>query len=122
MAEGNVNAMLSSVLGNEELMKKISGIISSSKSENKEDVLPDVISAMANEINIKEAKDSSEKTEEVSKKEEKPVDVSVFSSHSSKDSAALLKAIKPFLSKERCDMVDNLLKFEQLSELIKFTR
>ena len=122
MAEGNVNAMLSSVLGNEELMKKISGIISSSKSENKEDVLPDVISAMASEINIKEAKDSSEKTEEVSKKEEKPVDVSVFSSHSSKDSAALLKAIKPFLSKERCDMVDNLLKFEQLSELIKFTR
>ena len=122
MAEGNVNAMLSSVLGNEELMKKISGIISSSNSENKEDVLPDVISAMASEINIKEAKDSSEKTEEVSKKEEKPVDVSVFSSHSSKDSAALLKAIKPFLSKERCDMVDNLLKFEQLSELIKFTR
>ena len=122
MAEGNVNEVLSSVLGNEELMKKISGIISSSKSENKEDVLPDVISAMASEINIKEAKNSSEKTDEVSKKEEKPVDVSVFPSHSSRDSAALLKAMKPFLSKERCDMVDNLLKFEQLSELIKFTR
>ncbi len=84
--------------------------------------MPDVISAMASEINIKEAKDSSEKTEEVSKKEENPVDVSVFPSHSSRDSAALLKAMKPFLSKERCDMVDNLLKFEQLSELIKFTR
>jgi len=47
MAEGNVNEVLSSVLGNKELMDKISGIISSSKSENKEDVLPDVISAMA---------------------------------------------------------------------------
>ena len=122
MGEGNVNEVLSSVLSNEELMNKISGIISSSKSENKEDVLPEIISAMASEIKPRGEDSNSKKGEEVSEKEEKPVDVSVFPSHSSKDSAALLKAMKPFLSKERCEMVDNLLKFEQLSELIKLTR
>ena len=122
MAEGHVNEVLSSVLSNEELMNKISGIISSSKSENKEDVLPEVISAMASEIKPKEEGKNAKKGEDVSEKEEKSADVSVFPSHSSKDSAALLKAMKPFLSKERCEMVDNLLKFEQLSELIKLTR
>lgn len=122
MAEGNVNEILSSVLGNEELMNKISGIVSSSRSESKEDVLPEVISAMASEINGKMAEDNRKVAEEMSKSEEKSADVSVFPSHSSKDSAALLKAIKPFLSKERCDLVDQLLKFEQLSELIKLTR
>lgn len=122
MAEGNVNEVLSSVLGNKELMDKISGIISSSRSENKEDVLPDVISAMAKEINVKGADDSKKKPEDVSEIKENAVDVSVFPSHSSKDSATLLRAMKPFLSKERCDMVDNILKFEQLAEIVKLTR
>ncbi len=122
MAEGNVNEVLSSVLGNKELMNKISGIISSSKAENKEDALPDVIDAISKEINVSNSSDTADSQDMPSKKEEKSVDVSVFSSHSSKDSAALLRAMKPFLSKERCDMVDNILKFEQLAELVKLTR
>jgi len=58
----------------------------------------------------------------VSEIKENAVDVSAFPSHSSRDSATLLRAMKPFLSKERCDMVDNILKFEQLAEIVKLTR
>ena len=122
MAEGNVNEVLSSVLGNAELMNKISGIISSSKSENKEDALPEVIEAISKEVNVNGSKKDTEKAENASTNEEKSRDVSVLTSHSGRDSAALLKAMKPFLSKERCDMVDNILKFEQLAEIVKLTR
>ena len=35
---------------------------------------------------------------------------------------ALLRSLKPFMSKSRCDMIDNILKLEQLAEVVKLTR
>ncbi len=117
MAEGNVNEVLSSVFSNPELMEKISGIVKGSDKEKKEDALPDIISAISE--NVKFPTQSEEKSES---KEEKAAEASASMSRSSKDSAALLRAMKPFLSKERCEMVDNILKFEQLAALVKLTR
>ena len=123
----NVNDILSSVLENKELMSKISGIVAENKSENKEDALPDIIAAISESIG-----DSGEKNNENLQKtdtgsgenEEKSLSASsVFSRiRGNRESAALLKAIKPFLSKERCELVDNILKFEQLASLIDIAR
>jgi len=117
MAEENVNELLSSVFSNTELMEKISGIVKDAGDSNKESMIPSVVSAITESIGSpKKSRESAEESEKTSK------DVSVLSSHGVKDSAALLRAMKPFLSKERCDMVDNILKFEQLATLVRLTR
>ena len=118
MAEEKVNELLSSVFSNSELMEKISGIMKDKKGENKEDALPEIISAISE--NVKIPTQGEEKAE--NEKEKAEMASSSFFSRSSKDSAALLRAMKPFLSKERCEMVDNILKFEQLATLVKLTR
>ena len=130
--EKGINEMLSSILENGELMEKISGIVKESGSG--EDSLARVVEAIRDSKNT----DKSESDEAASKESiindrgegrEKPVfkekireGVSHFNTKSSKESAALLRAMKPFLSKERCDMVDNILKLEQLASIVKLTR
>ena len=117
MAEDNVNEVLSSVFSNKELMDKISAIVKDSKGDSKEDALPEIIAAISE--NIKTPTQGDKKSDN---NEEKAEAVSAFSSRQAKDSATLLRAIKPFLSRERCEMVDNILKFEQLASLVKLTR
>ena len=128
MTEGkSVNDILSSVLENKELMSKISGIVSENKSENKEDSLPDIIAAISQGLNNDTEKDSEEREiiDTGSKKtEEKSKSVATILSKvkGNRESAALLRAMKPFLSKERCELVDNILKLEQLASLIDTVR
>ena len=128
MTEGkSVNDILSSVLENKELMNKISGIVSENKSENKEDALPDIIAAISQSMN-KDAEKSAARDEIIDtgskKTEEKVGSVSSVLSKvkGNRESAALLRAMKPFLSKERCELVDNILKLEQLVSLIDTVR
>ena len=128
MTEGkSVNDILSSVLENKELMSKISGIVSENKSENKEDALPDIIAAISQGLNNDTEKGSEEREiiDTGSKKtEEKSKSVATILSKvkGNRESAALLRAMKPFLSKERCELVDNILKLEQLASLIDTVR
>lgn len=136
MTDGKgVNDILFSVLENKELMSKISGIVSENKSENMEDALPDVIAVISESLGKDSARSESKNntvSEEKSaiidtgseKSEEKasPVSTVLSKVKGSRESAALLKAIKPFLSKERCELVDNILKFEQLAALIDTVR
>ena len=118
MADEKINEVLSSVFSNSELMDKISNIVKDKKGESKEDALPEIISAISEKVKI--PTQGEEKGEMNNEKAE--ADSSSFFSNSTKNSAALLRAMKPFLGKERCEMVDNILKFEQLAELVKLTR
>ncbi|MBQ9744857.1 MAG: hypothetical protein IJW19_07015 [Clostridia bacterium] len=127
MADGNINDMLSSVLGNEELMNKISSIVK--ETGGGDDALAKVVEVMSKNVgteatqNKDEGNDTKEKTGvNAPTNEEKSERVSVLPHKSSKESVTLLKAIKPFLCKERCEMVDNILRFEQLASIIKLTR
>ncbi|MBQ8392495.1 MAG: hypothetical protein IJX51_01870 [Clostridia bacterium] len=127
MAEENINDMLSSVLGNEELMNKISSIVKDTGGGD--DALAKVVEVMSKNVgteapqNKNENNDTKEDaTVSAPINEEKSKRVSVLPHKSSKESVTLLKAIKPFLCKERCEMVDNILKFEQLASIIKLTR
>ncbi len=118
MADENVNQVLSSVFSNTELMEKISGIIKNKKGESAEDALPEIISAISE--NVKTPTHGDEKSPEA---DESLKDASVKPrSRSMGDSSALLCALKPFLNKERRELVDNILKFEQLATLVNLTR
>ena len=128
MTDGKgVNDILSSILENKELMNKISGIVSENKSGNKEDALPDIIAAISQSMSQSNANEN-EKDETINTGSEKnaekssPVSSVLTKVKGSRESAALLKAMKPFLSKERCELVDNILKFEQLASLIDIVR
>lgn len=99
---------LSGILGNEELMSKISSILGS-HSGNKEEALPEVMEAISSTLG-KENGDN---------KEEK-VPKSVSEGGASMNS--LLSALRPYLSEKRAALVDQLLKLEGLAEIIKLTR
>ena len=118
MADENVSRVLSSVFSNTELMEKISGIVKNKKGESAEDALPEIISAISENVKIPtQGEEKSSEADEGSK------DVSAKPGfRSTGDSSALLCALKPFLNKERRDLVDNILKFEQLAALVKLTR
>lgn len=106
MSEGGFEDALSSVLGNEELMKKISGI-ANAHSENKDEALPEVIEAIASSMNVSKEKG-------VEKKSGGRFDYS--------KNSKLLIALKPYLSEKRAHMIDSILRIEQIAEFMKITR
>lgn len=111
MSEGGFESLLSSVLGNEELMQKISGI-ASAHSNNKDEALPEVIDAIASSMGS--PSDKNEKEEMDKKKDRGRFDFS--------KSSRLLLALKPYLSEKRCHMIDSILRVEQIAEFMRVTR
>lgn len=119
--DGNVNDIVSSVLSNPALMEKISGIVKGTKDGNIDEALPNVVAAISENINSK--KKAEDKEEEKTAEASKIADgVSKLDKYTGAKHVALLRSLKPFMSKSRCDMIDNILKFEQLAEVIKLTR
>ena len=119
--DGNVNDIVSSVLSNPDLMAKISGIVKNTKDGNIDEALPNVVAAISENVNSQ--KKTEGKEEENTAGVSKILDgVSNLNKFTGSKHVALLRSLKPFMSKSRCDMIDNILKFEQLAEVIKLTR
>ena len=108
MSDSSFEGALSGILGNDELMSKISSIVGA-HSGKKEDALPDVMEAISSAL-----------SEEKSKKSEENVPRSVSKRGSSMN--PLLIALRPYLSDKRAELVDQLLKLESLTELMKLAR
>lgn len=108
MSDNSFEGALSGILGNEELMSKISSIVGA-HSGNKEEALPEVVEAISSTLG--------------GSKPEKP-EQNVLGSVSKKGSSmnSLLVALRPYLSEKRASLVDQLLKLEGLAEIIKLTR
>ena len=116
----DIGNMVSSVLSNPELLNKISDIVKSSRDGDISDALPKVVEAMsASKEESKNYEDAEEKVEEASKKW---LDVSKLDKYTQTKNVALLRSLKPFMCKSRCDMIDNILRLEQLAEIVKLTR
>ena len=114
MSEGNFDALLSSVLGNEELMGKISSIMSSHNG-NQDESLPEVINAVSSTLGIK--------SDDMTKKQDEAIPISnVKGIPDFSRNTRLLSALRPYLSEKRAQMVDSILKLEQLAEIMKLTR
>ena len=119
--DGNVNDIVSSVLSNPALMEKISGIVKGTKDGNIDEALPNVVAAISEGVK-KEEKPDGDKEEKVAEASKIADRVSKLDKYTGAKHVALLRSLKPFMSKSRCDMIDNILKFEQLAEVIKLTR
>ena len=122
--ENSIEGVLSSVMGNEELMNKIREAVKGS-GEDTASSLGDVISLITPVLN--EDKNSSKNFESTTTTDSSEVSIkgselgsflSSFS-HTIEKNTGLLIALKPYLSKERCQMIDSVVKISRLSEALK---
>lgn len=128
--ENNLDSILSQISSNPDLMSKISEIASSS-SDNK---IADVVSLISPIISSKNANhvvddtvnaEPSQETEHNSTEENTSNGVSNALSlgasfgKSITKNKALLIALKPYLSKGRCDMIDSVIKLSQIADVMK---
>ncbi|MBQ8146473.1 MAG: hypothetical protein IJ039_06775 [Clostridia bacterium] len=132
MADTSFDDMLKKITDNPELMTKISQIAKSTDGQSLTDKLPSVISAISDSIkNDGENANASEKADTPPDKindisDEKPsasfaLPVARLQEKISKNSKLLI-ALKPYLSKERCDIVDSIIKMAQVADLMKLVK
>lgn len=119
MSEASFEDMLSSVIGNEALMGKISSIMSS-HGGNQDESLGEVIEAISSSIGTKSSE--SEKSESTSEIKSDAKEAILKGMPNFSRNAKLLSALRPYLSEKRAQMVDSILRLEQLAEIMKLTR
>ncbi len=128
--ENNLDSILKMITSNPELMSKISEI-ASSDGENK---IGDVVSLISPLVGSSSDNDyapssgdsnESESAEDAGEKIEQKRNESSIASLSSSfgqsiaKNKALLIALKPYLSKERCKMIDSVIKLSSIADVIK---
>ena len=126
--------MLSKITGDKELMAKISQVVKSKDGGEITDTLPDVLSLITSSESKKDSKaeDSQMTSEEtgakaISKESDNKSSTdftSLIGSLGSKisNSSQLLMAIKPYLNKNRQDMIDTMVKLSSLAKVINLGR
>lgn len=116
--DNNISSILSSVMDNQDLMDRIKGIVKSNNGDtgaSLEDVVSLIASSTGSPSNDNTTKESSNKDNESSSTNEFISSLS----HSISKNSSLLIALKPYLSKERCHMIDNVVKISQLANALK---
>ena len=128
MADSSFDDILKKITENPELMTKISQIAKSTDGESLADKLPSVISVISNAIDNNG--DKSEKNDTPPDKNDVTSEkaISDFALPVAKlqekitKNSKLLIALKPYLSKERCDIVDSIIKMAQVADLMKLIK
>ena len=117
----NLDSLLSSVLGEEALMNKIKDTVKGNNDDASS--LESVISLISPKL-----KGENKQNDEIKAEIEPPSEVSGKDnslsfinslSHSISKNAGLLLALKPYLSKERCQMIDGVVKISQITDTLK---
>ena len=131
MADSSFDEILKKITDNPELITKISQIAKDSEGKDIESKLPLVISAISDSLNSENKNDSTTKNADTphdkshTSIENSSVDfslpISKLQDKISKNSKLLI-ALKPYLSKERCNIVDSIIKMSQVADLMKLVK
>ena len=126
MADLSFDEMLSKITSDPSIMAKISEIAKDGSTESVTDKIQNVIATISPSINNQsnEKSDTSEGKIEDSSNTLNSVLPNSFSKLSEKISKnqKLLLALKPYLSKERCEIVDSIVKMAQVADLMKIVK
>lgn len=117
----NIDSVLSSVLSDEGLMDKIKGIVKSHDGDTSSS-LEEVISAISPKLqgeNIIDEKSKADKIIDTGTNEISQNKLLLSLSKSISKNVGLLIALKPYLSKERCQMIDGIVKISKLADTLK---
>ncbi len=130
MAENDFEQILKGIIDNPDIMEKISDIATKSKDEGLDATLPKIIEAISPKIkqnNEEISAQTDEKTDTSADKTQFALNFPLsapFEKLSEKiaKNSKLLVALKPYLSKERSEIIDSVVKMAQIADLIKLTR
>ena len=118
----NLDSLLSSVLGDEALMNKIKDTVKGNNGDTSSS-LENVISLISPKLKNENAQANGEIKDDadIIESSGKPNSLSFINSLSNSISknAGLLLALKPYLSKERCQMIDGVVKISQITDTLK---
>lgn len=125
--EKSLDQILNLVTSNPELMSKISSIASSGSENAIGDVVSLISPLIKNQDNVsfdtenesEEPEIDSISSEEKNSSESRVSTISASFEKSIAKSKDLLLALKPYLSKERCNMIDNVIRLSQIANVIK---
>lgn len=133
MSNQSFDEMLNNITSNEELMSKISEIVKNNKNGEISDTLPSVLSLIASN----RQKSKEEKNDEIKEEAEAWVNSEQEKNDSLNNdftkligslgkqissSSQLLLAIKPYLNKNRQNMIDTMVKLSSLANVINLGR
>ena len=148
MGENNFEEILSSVMSDGDLMSKISDIVKSNKSGDVANSLPDVIAALSPVLNgnkkegaessgkppfENDGSDASVKSDNGNDEKESVAEAFMRNGKDSGNilsllasgggrSCKLLLALKPYVSRERKEMIDTIVRVSQIADIIKTVR
>lgn len=131
MENNSFEDILNSITSNEGLMERISNIVKNNKSGEITDTLPQVLAEIAPDLDSSQHNQSAEGIitnsdgNENSAEEKASVATSagtISRGHTSASSTVLLRALKPYLSRERAEMIDTIIKISQIAELLRLSR
>lgn len=127
MADFNIEEILSKITENPEIMNKVSEIARTNKDGNITDALPRVMEAIIPSLNPTENSNEEEINTDEKQQNITSVDgamkvpIEKLCQKINKNSKLLI-ALKPYLSKERCDIVDSIVKMAQVANLLSLTK
>ena len=127
MADNSFEEILNKITQNPDLMAKISEISKGSNETNLSQKLPEVIAAISPTIASEKVEKNEEKTDtpadEIQKSALNALDLPItkLSEKISKNSDLLL-ALKPYLNKERGNLIDSIVKMAQVADLMKLIK
>lgn len=126
--ENSIDSVLSSVMGNEELMNKIRATVKGNGGDTASS-LEDVISLIAPALNADKSNGNTDteqgkneadyKSDEINSSEREINSLLSSFSHTISKNTGLLIALKPYLNKDRCQMIDGVVKISRLAEALK---
>ena len=124
MAENNFDAILEKIASSPDIIEKISTITKGLSQDSTYDSLPKIMEAIAPALNGEAAEEKSEKTDTPkgeSTKNDLYAPLLKLSEKITKNSKLLL-ALKPYLSRERCEIIDTVVKIAQVGDLMKLVK
>ena len=118
MSEVKLEQTLSALLGNDDIMGKISEILSSHNGDANES-LPDVIGLLSSVVGEQDEPSTVPNSAPSNESGAKGLDM-ILSGVAR--SSALLCALRPYLNEKRGQMIDSILKIEKITQIMKLAR
>ena len=120
MADSSFDEILEKISNSPDIIDKLTSITKGVSKENPYESLPEIMEAIAPVLNA----EKNEKTDTPTEKTEDSraeIPLSKISEKIAKNSKLLI-ALKPYLSRERCEIIDTVVKISQVTDLMKLVK
>lgn len=131
MAESSFEEILEKISKSPDIIEKISSITKNASSTNPYESLPEIMSAIAPALQDEGGKQNEEKEGRNMEKTDTPPEKNDFGelglpigkiAEKITKNSKLLLALKPYLNRERSEIIDTVLKLAQVTDLMKLIK